>query len=106
MPICPKCGSESFKKNGFILTGKQNYYCKTCGRQFVENPEIKIIPQETWVLVDKLLLERVPLAGISRVTGISETWLQKYVNNKYKTVEKTIKPPPKNLKKNIHQNRV
>ncbi len=42
-----------------------------CGRQFVENPQNKIIPLETWELADKLLPEKIPIAGISRVTGIS-----------------------------------
>jgi hypothetical protein len=34
-------------------------------------------------LIDKLLLERVSLAGIGRVTGVSGQWLQDYVNAKY-----------------------
>jgi hypothetical protein len=33
----------------------------------------KYIAEETWNLVDKLLLERILIAGISRVTGVSET---------------------------------
>ena len=57
---------------------------------FVENPTKKIISQETWDLVDKLLLEKIPIAGISRVTGISETWLQKYINNKYENIEQKV----------------
>ncbi len=99
MPSCPQCGSVQTKKNGFIATGKQNYYCNLCGRQFVENPENKIIPQYTWDLIDKLLLEKIPLAGISRVTGVSEVWLQKYVNDKYKNIDKSIKEPNEIKKK-------
>ena len=64
--------------------------CKDCGRQFVENPTKKIIPQETWDLVDKLLLEKIPIAGISRVTGISEPWLQKYINDKYENIDQQV----------------
>ena len=64
--------------------------CKECGRQFVENPKKKVIPAETWELVDKLLLEKIPIAGISRVTGISEPWLQHYINRKYAEVAKEI----------------
>lgn len=99
MPICPMCQSTQLKKNGFISTGKQRYRCCTCGRQFVENPENKIIPEHTWILVDKLLLERVPIAGISRVTGISEPWLQKYINEKYDHLDKQIEEPVINNKK-------
>jgi IS1 family transposase len=57
--------------------------CKDCQRQFVEHPESRRISDETKALIDKLLLERIPLAGIARVTGVSERWLQTYVNEKY-----------------------
>ena len=83
---CPSCDSNNIKKNGSIHSGKQKYLCKDCKRQFVLDPQKKIIPQSTWDLVDKLLLEKIPLAGISRVTGISEPWLQKYVNGKYENI--------------------
>jgi insertion element IS1 protein InsB len=33
-----------------------------------------------------LLPENLPLAGISGVTGISEVWLQKYINEKYENI--------------------
>ena len=29
---------------------------------------------------------KIPLAGIARVVGVSEVWLQKYVNQKYQAV--------------------
>ena len=45
-----------------------------------------MISDETKSLIDKLLLEKLPLAGIVRVTGVSETWLQNYVNQKYEQV--------------------
>lgn len=83
---CPNCGSVNIVKNGTIHNGKPKFSCKNCCRQFVINPQNKIIPQETWDLVDKLLLERISIAGISRVTGISETWLQKYINSKYESI--------------------
>ena len=83
---CPKCESEQIIKNGSIHTGKQKYRCKECGRQFVEDPKHPVISDETKELIDKLLLEKLPLAGISRVTGVSETWLQKYVNRKYEQI--------------------
>ena len=83
---CPRCKSEQIIKNGSIHTGKQKYMCKACGRQFVENPKHPGISDETKELIDKLLLEKLPLAGIVRVTGVSETWLQNYVNHTYEQV--------------------
>jgi transposase-like protein len=78
-PICPKCGSNHVVKNGKIHNQKPKYMCKDCGRQFVENPTNKSIKPEIKELIDKLLLERISLAGIARVTGVSQQWLQNYI---------------------------
>jgi len=90
MPKCPACESERVVKNGRIHNGKQNHRCRSCGRQFVENPEQKLISEETKVLVDKLLQERIPLAGIARVCDVSERWLQTYVNHLYESVDQHV----------------
>ena len=91
MPLCPNCKSERVVKNGRIHNGKQNHKCRQCGRQFVENPQQKIISPETKQLIDKLLLEKIPLAGIARVCDVSEPWLQQYVNQKYEATPQQIK---------------
>ncbi len=82
-PPCPACDSTQVVKNGSIHNGKSKYLCRNCGRQFVENPTNKTVTSEEIKLIDKLLLERISLAGIARVVGVSMTWLQNYVNNKY-----------------------
>lgn len=89
-PSCSSCTSERIIKNGRIHNGKQKHRCKSCGRQFVEDPQNKIIKPETKELIDKLLLEKLPLTGIARVAEVSEPWLQGYVNQKYETVPKRI----------------
>lgn len=53
-------------------------------------PQNKLIEQATKDLIDKLLLERLSLAGIARVTGVSELWLQRYVNAKYASVPRQV----------------
>ena len=98
MPTCPSCESEAVVKNGRIHTGKQNYKCKSCGRQFVEDPQNKRIPQSSKDLVDKLLLEKIPLAGIARVCDVSESWLQAYVNRKYEAVPRQVNVSSKKRK--------
>ncbi len=90
MNACPNCQSEQTIKNGHIHNGKQRYLCKDCGRQFVLNPTNKTISEETKARIDKLLLEKLSLAGIARVEDVSETWLQAYVNEKYEVVEKQV----------------
>ena len=46
-------------------------------------------------LVDLLLLEKIPLAGISRATGVSKSWLQNYANVCYELVPQVAKVMPK-----------
>ncbi len=71
--ICPQCDSEHIVKNGIRQNGKQNYLCLLCNRQFVKNPLRHYrIPEETKALIDRLLLEKIPLAGIARAAQIAE----------------------------------
>ena len=85
--ICPECASENIVKNGVKENGKQNHPCLICKRQFVENPSDHYrISEETRSLVDRLLLEKIPLAGIARAAQVSERWLQYYVNDLYENV--------------------
>jgi insertion element IS1 protein InsB len=77
-------------KNGFIHNGNQNHKCKACGRQFVEALRQKIISEETKALINKLLIEKILLAGIAKVCDVSETWLQDYVNRKYDSIPRQV----------------
>lgn len=70
---CPQCGSSHIKRNGYTHYGNQNYRCKDCDRQFVEDSQH--IGKEMKDLIKILLLERLSLRGICRVTGVSLTWL-------------------------------
>lgn len=90
MQSCPQCGSGSVVKNGHIHNGKQRYLCRDCGRQFVPESTKKVIGDETKALIDRLLLEKLPLAGIARSVQVSETWLQQYVNQKYQGISKVV----------------
>jgi|WetSurMetagenome_2_1015567.scaffolds.fasta_scaffold311325_3 insertion element IS1 protein InsB len=56
------------------VLGKQKYKCKNCNRQFVLNPKSNKISEETKQLIDKLLLEKISLAGIARSTQASKRW--------------------------------
>ena len=61
----------------------------------MEDPANPPMAQSTRDLIDKLLLERWSLAAIVRITGISECWLQSYVNQKYYLTPKQAKCPKK-----------
>ena len=81
---CHSCESENTKKNGHTRNGKQNHMCNDCGLQFVKGGQDWFISDYKKDLVDKLLLERISLAGITRVLGISKGWLSAYLKDKYK----------------------
>ena len=92
---CPTCGSHDISKNGTTRRGKQNYKCRDCGRQFVEDPQWKPKDKAVVGLVNRLLLEKIPLAGIARVAQVSDSWLQAHVNDAYAQVPRTTSVVPK-----------
>lgn len=69
--VCPTCGSKHLIRNGSVHNGKPKHQCKNCGRQFVVNPTKTNVSTKTKRLIDKLLLERISLRGIARVTQVS-----------------------------------
>ena len=86
--IYPNCQSTRVKKNGHIHNKKQNYKCldPKCLRQFVLNPTKKYISDSERDFIKKLLLERLSLEGICRVTNVSMTWLLKFIKTTYDDV--------------------
>lgn len=81
---CPRCEQQEIIKNGKIHNGKQRYKCKSCHRQFVENPQNRRISEELKKIIAKGLLEKVSLRGIHRLTGVAVSWIQKYSNEIYR----------------------
>ena len=53
------------------------------------------IDQSTIDLIDLMLLERIPLAGIARVLSLSESSLQQYVNQLYEQLPQQVDVIPK-----------
>jgi len=95
LPSCPTCHSDAVVKNGRTRHSKQNYKCRDCGRQFVEAPQWRAVPEEHRAIINRLLLEKIPLAAIARAMQVSEQWLQSYVNAKYAAVPQQVKVNPK-----------
>lgn len=80
---CSHCGSAKTKQNGHTHYGKQNHFCHSCRRQFVEGGQDWFVSDEDKSLINKLLLERISLAGICRACGVSQTWLLAYIQQLY-----------------------
>jgi insertion element IS1 protein InsB len=87
---CPRCNSQYIVKNGHTHSGKQSFKCRDCSRQFVIAPRHQPISEDTRELIDRLLLEKISLAGIVRATGVSPRWLQYYVNKKLGAVKRQV----------------
>jgi insertion element IS1 protein InsB len=96
---CPNCGSHDINKNGTTRHGNQNYKCRDCGRQFVENPKWRRISDDTKSTIERMLLEKIPLVGIARSLRVSESWLQQFVNAYYATVPQQVQVQPKPQKR-------
>lgn len=96
---CPSCSSEVVRQNGHTRHGKQNYKCRDYGRQFVLNPQWQVLSEEQQGLIERLLPERISLAGIARVLQLSEDCVQRYVNRKAKRVQQQVEVTPKPKKR-------
>jgi hypothetical protein len=53
-------------------------------------PRHQPISEATKELIERLLLEKISLAGMVRGTGVSSLWLQYYVNKKLGAVKKEV----------------
>ncbi len=96
---CPSCYSEDISLNGHTRHGKQNHKCRDCGRQFVLDPQWQALNQEKREFIDRLLLERISLAGIARVMQLSKDCVQRYVNQKAETVSTQVEVTDKPKKR-------
>ncbi len=70
---CPKCMGTNIKKNGHKYNKKQNYLCKTCGRQFIGDHALKYKGCHSGInqKVRLMLVRGVGIRNISEIEGIS-----------------------------------
>ena len=73
-----ECASIKISKNGHHH-GKQNYLCKSCGRQFVESYDPKGYSDDVKQLCLKMYLNGMGFRGIERVTGINHNTIINWV---------------------------
>src|ERR1700752_2380645 len=92
--VCPQCGSRWYKRNGHIHTGKQNHRCKVCGRAFVLTPDNSLITAEQRALIERLLLERISLRGISRAVGVGLQWLLQFMATRFQAAPEDLYVKP------------
>jgi transposase-like protein len=80
-PICRHCSSEDLIRYGIAANGKQEYRCRTCGRQSRENPSAPGYEDARKEEILRAYEERSSIRGIERIFGISRNtlsvWLKK-----------------------------
>lgn len=87
---CPHCHSLTVRKNGSIHTGKQKFQCLSCSKQFVEEPQNKIIPSDTRERIRRSLLEKVSLEGICRIFDVSMPWLLEFMEKAFEALPEDL----------------
>ena len=84
IPPCPRCHSTHVVRNGKNRSGTPNFLCRGCDRRFVARPRKGPVPEQTKQQIRRMLLERLSLRAIARITGVSRSWPQRFVNEIYR----------------------
>jgi transposase-like protein len=83
---CPSCDDSHIRKNG-RKSGKQNYICVSCGRQFIDKYEpSRIYSNQMKEECLKMYLNGMGFRGIERVKGVHHTTLITLVKQLGKTM--------------------
>ena len=82
IPFCPRCGDGHVIRAGATHSGVPSFRCRDCGRRFVAGPRKGPVSDERKALVERRLAERRGLRAIARATGVSRSWLQRFVNDR------------------------
>jgi transposase-like protein len=84
--LCPDCGSDQLKRNGFTTGGKQKYKCKACGRYGSLNPQ-QSYSQEVRDQVLNAYLERPSIRGLERTFGINRLTITSWIKKSQKSAQ-------------------
>lgn len=76
---CPACHSDSIKKNGKKVNGKQNYQCHTCKRQFIGDHALSYRGCHSGV-TSKILHLMVRGSGVRDIAEVERVSIGKVLN--------------------------
>jgi len=78
---CRNCGSQNIVKNGHNAYGKQQFWCKDCGKRGVLEPKHSYTAEQKEQILSAYTNERSSMRGIQRTFGVSRntltSWLKK-----------------------------
>src|SRR4051794_39529064 len=69
---------------GKSRSGSPSLLCRGCRRRFVARPRKGPVSDGRKQMVRRMLLERLSLRAIARITGVSRSWLRRSVNEIYR----------------------
>ena len=75
---CPNCQSDKIRKNGH-RRGKQNYHCKECDRQFIEQYTKRGYSREIKENCLKMYVNGLGFRAIERVSGVNHNTVIRWV---------------------------
>src|SRR3989304_3628663 len=76
---CPKCNSANHVKNG-MASGRQRYKCKKCSLNYTVEYKAGIKPEYKRLAL-MMYLEGMGLRSISRIIGVSNVAVLKWIKN-------------------------
>ena len=70
---CPHCQSTKINRNGNKSSRKQNYLCKSCGRQFIGDHALtyKGCHSQLYKRIEKMLVRGVGIRDVAEIEAIS-----------------------------------
>lgn len=87
---CRHCGSVKLIKSG-IVSGKQRYTCKDCGKTTRENDErVKYSPEKK-LRVLKMYLENVGIRSIERLEGVPNPLIIRWIRSSAAFISELLK---------------
>ena len=61
-----------------------SFRCRGCGRRFVASPRKGPVPEADRAEIERMLAERLSLRATACSTRRSRSWLQRFVNDRYR----------------------
>ena len=87
---CPRCREKKVSKNGTTKNKKQQYYCKSCGKRFIENYTYMAYKSDVDKNIIQFTKEGLGIRSTSRILKISTTTLLKRIVSIAKTINQPI----------------
>ncbi len=83
-PPCPRGSDPHVVRNGATHSRVPSFRGRGCGRRFVAAPRKGPVPDADQAAVERMRAERLSLRAVARITGRSRSWLQGFVNHRYR----------------------